>query len=254
MEWMILLKKIDELLLLSGEDIPFLGARVNIHQPRIKEISLIGESNFFMGSQFLLFNKNYLSDEDKIGLEDKDDFEIFMVIMNSREPSQHKEGALLLLSLLYPEYNIMLNQKEILLQSEDNSLSSSINGENFEEFQNIIRTIFASGMDNKDQDEYNPADRIAARIAEKIKNGKKKVAEKKGIDIEDINIFSNYISILAVGLGKDINELMNYTVYQLKNEFKRFQLRLNSDIYLKARLAGAENLEEVEDWMGDIHP
>ena len=51
MEWMILLK-IDDLLLMSGEDVPFLGAKVNIHQPRLKEISLIGETNFFTGSQF----------------------------------------------------------------------------------------------------------------------------------------------------------------------------------------------------------
>ena len=47
---------------------------------------------------------------------------------------------------------------------------------------------------------------------------------------------------------------MDYTIYQLKTEFKRYQLKINSDVYLKAKLAGAQDLEEVEDWMGDIHP
>jgi hypothetical protein len=32
---------LDELLLLSGNDIPFLPAKVTIHQPRLKEIAFI---------------------------------------------------------------------------------------------------------------------------------------------------------------------------------------------------------------------
>lgn len=247
------MEKIDELLLMSGEDIPFLGAKVSIHQPRLKEISLIGESNFFMGSHFLLFNKNYLSDQDKKGLENKSDFDIFMAIINSAEQSKHKDGALMLLTLLYPEYNILPNQNEILLQQEDKDFSSSINGQNFEEFQNIIRAMFAFGIEDSES-KYDPADALAAKIADKINKRKKKVAESKGVDIEDIKVFSNYVSILAVGLKKNINDLMNYTIYQLKTEFKRYQLKINSDVYLKAKLAGAQDLEEVEDWMGDIHP
>jgi len=238
---------------MSGEDIPFLGAKVSIHQPRLKEISLIGESNFFMGSHFLLFNKNYLSDQDKKGLENKSDFDIFMAIINSAEQSKHKDGALMLLTLLYPEYNILPNQNEILLQQEDKDFSSSINGQNFEEFQNIIRAMFAFGIEDSES-KYDPADALAAKIADKINKRKKKVAESKGVDIEDIKVFSNYVSILAVGLKKNINDLMNYTIYQLKTEFKRYQLKINSDVYLKAKLAGAQDLEEVEDWMGDIHP
>ena len=248
------MKVIDELLLMSGEDIPFVGARATIHQPKLKEISLIGETNFFTGSQFLLFNKNYLSDEDKKGLEDKSDFDIFMAIMNSGESSHHKDGAIMLLTLLYPEYNILLNNNEILLQQEDKDFSSSINGENFGEFQEIVRAMFAFGLNDDTKSKYDPADKIAAKIAEKINKGKKKVAESKGVDIEDLSIFTNYVSILAVGLNKNINDLMEYTVYQIKTEFKRYQLKLGSDVYLKAKLAGAQDLEEVEDWMGDIHP
>jgi len=145
------------------------------------------------------------------------------------------------------------NQNEILLQQEDKDFSSSINGQNFEEFQNIIRAMFAFGIEDSES-KYDPADALAAKIADKINKRKKKVAESKGVDIEDIKVFSNYVSILAVGLKKNINDLMNYTIYQLKTEFKRYQLKINSDIYLKAKLAGAQDLEEVEDWMGDIHP
>ena len=39
----------NELLLLSNNDIPFVEAQINIHQPRIKEIAMIGEESFFSG-------------------------------------------------------------------------------------------------------------------------------------------------------------------------------------------------------------
>ena len=69
-----------------------------------------------------------------------------------------------------------------------------------------------------------------------------------------IGIFDQYVSILSVGLKKDMNELMNYTIYQLYDEFTRFQMKQEFDIYLKAKMAGAQDLEEVQNWMDRIHP
>ena len=46
----------NELLYLSGNDIPFIEAKVIIHQPTIKEIAYIGEKSFFTGCQFLNFS------------------------------------------------------------------------------------------------------------------------------------------------------------------------------------------------------
>ena len=68
-----------------------------------------------------------------------------------------------------------------------------------------------------------------------------------------VAILSRYVSILAVGQKKDINSFMQYTVYQLFDEFKRYELKLNWDIYLQAKMAGAKDLKEVDDWMKDIH-
>ena len=87
-----------------------------------------------------------------------------------------------------------------------------------------------------------------------MKKSKEKIAQSKGNQESKVAIFSRYISILSVGLRKDKNQLMNYTVFQLKDEFLRFQKEQAFDAYMKARLAGAENLEEVDNWMEDIHP
>ena len=62
-----------------------------------------------------------------------------------------------------------------------------------------------------------------------------------------------YISILAVGEKKDKNALLNYTVYQLYDEFDRYQLWLSSDMYIRAKMAGASGMQEPDDWFKDFH-
>ena len=39
------------LALMCGSDIPLPFLQISLHQPRIKEIALIGESSFFIGVQ-----------------------------------------------------------------------------------------------------------------------------------------------------------------------------------------------------------
>ena len=243
--------KLDKLILQTGVDIPFPKAQLTVHQPKIAEISYIGESNFHIGSQFLLFDKNKLTSEDKINLDNQSNFNIFMSVMNSRERAVHKTDALMVLALLFPEAKLKIEADKILLQLEN--FSSSINEQNFADFQNILKQIFCLGEEG-DKDQYNPADDLAKRIAEKLKKRKEKLAKAKNEDINNVTIYSKYISILSVGLKKDKNELSNYTIYQIRDEFKRFQLKQDFDIYIKAKLAGAQDLEEVKNWMEDIHP
>lgn len=243
--------QLDELLLQAGNEIPFGAAGVTIHNPTAKEIGYIGEEDFLIGIRFLNFDKNILELEDKSGLENQSNFNIFMSVMNSSDRAKHKTDAIKVLTLLFPEHKVTIGKDKILLQLEN--FSSSINEYNFEEFKEIITQVFCLNS-SETGDEFNPADKLAARIAEKIKKAKAKKAAAKGQDITKVNLFSRYISILSVGLQKDKNILSNYTVYQLMDEMKRFELKQDADLYIKAKLAGAQNLEEVENWMEDIHP
>ena len=247
------MKKVNKVLLLSGKDIPFVGAQTAIHQPKLWEIGMIGgEEKFLYGSQFLLFDKNSFLDQDKNDLDDKSNFYIFMAIMNNPESSIHKQGARDLLTLLFPNDTVLFDKDKIILQREDN-VTSCIQEENFDEFQDIIRAMFFS--DSEEKTNYDPADKLASKIAEKIKKGKNKAAKSKNHnEDEEIEYYSQYASILAVGLQKDINELMNYTIYQIKSEFRRFQAKMASDFYLSAKLAGAQDLEDVKDWMSEVRP
>lgn len=240
--------KLDELLLLSGNDVPFPQAQLVIHVPTLKEIGYIGEENFHMGCHFVIFDKNSLSQEDKNNLGDLSNFDIFMSVMSSHEKSIHKTNALSVLSLLFPNYEIKFEKDKMLLQKEN--FSSIINEQNYEDFKDILVQIFCLERDEKEN--ANPADALAAKIAEKIKKGKEKVAKSKGEGVKKLNIYSRYISIL--GVGNNLIDYLNYTIYQLRDQFERFQLKESNDIYIKAKLAGAQSMEEVDNWMEDIHP
>ena len=242
--------EVNELLLLSGNDIPFRMGRCNIHQPRLKEISFIGEEAFQIGSHFLLFNKDNLDMQDKTGLENQSNFHIFMSVMNSKEGAKHKTDAMMVLTLMFPNAEVKIEKDKILLQLEN--FESGINEYNFDEFQDIVRQMFClNGMGGK-ADNFNPADALARKIAEKLKKRQQKLAEMKD-EKQKVNLFSRYVSILAIGLQKDINELMQYTVYQLMDEFERFRMKQDFDVYIQAKMAGAKDLEEVKNWMEDIH-
>lgn len=243
---------INPLLLQSNKDIPFTSAKCTIHNPKIAEIALIGEEDFHMGSRFLNFNKNDFDFKDNSDLIDKSDFEILIGIMNSKEYYKFTLKALQVLTLLFPSYIITIEEKRIKLQSiEDETKIRIIDEKSYDEFREIIKQIFV--LESKeDGGSYNPANDMARKIAEKLKKGREKAAKSKGEDMKDKSLYGRIISILAVGLGKDKNILFEYTVYQLLDEYKRFQLKTSYDMNFKMRLAGATDLDEPEDWLDNL--
>lgn len=233
----------NDLLFLSGNEIPFIGAQLIIHQPTIKEIGLIGEEAFFTGCQLLNFSKNLLNEEDKVHLEDKTNFDILIAILREQNAVMQKNRNCvnMVLALMFPDYKISMQQDCILLEKED--IQYQINSNNFEEFKEIISIMFHLKQD--DSATFNPSGALASRIAAKLQKRHQKLAEDK--PDKKIDILSRYISILSVAQHKDMNILLNYTLYQLFDEFKRNELKMGYDMYVKAQLAGAKDLKEVED-------
>lgn len=248
-----------ELLLLSGNDIPFPGARVNVHQPTLKEIAYIGEDVFFIGCGFLNFSKNILDDKDKVQLSNYNDFDIFMsIILKNEKTVRHTvECALSVLTLIFPLYQVDVHTRNDAITLKLNEEEFYINKINFEEFKKIISSMFYLNINESETEKYNPAGDMSKRIAEKFKKRHEqllKIEQEKQKNKSDkkVSILSRYVSILAVGLQKDFNDLMQYTVYQIINEFQRFQLKMQWDAYIQARMAGASDLEEVDNWMIDL--
>ena len=248
---------LNELLLLSGNDIPFIAGQITIHPPTIKEIAYIGEEKFFKGLELLRISKDSLKVEDNSVLETLENFDIFMMILKDKNPAtqEHSIYAQMVLAILFPNYCFQLTEEGIIFseQKEDKfETVGKIDKNNFEEFGNILSQIFALKGKKGDKEDYNPANELAKKIADKMKRGRAQAAAAKGQDLSNIAIYSKYISILSVGERKDMNELFQYTVYQLLDEFQRFGLKMKYDMHIKAQLAGATDLGEIEDWMKDL--
>ena len=242
---------IDELLLLSGNDIPFPQARLTIHQPTLKEIAYITEQRFWSACELLKFDKDLLPDQDKVNLLNRTNFNIIMMIIQEKnlDSQQTRLNLLSLLVLLFPTNKILLGNKTIQLQNNQTGEVSEINEDNFNAFKEIIIDMFC--LTNNEDKEYNPSGDLAKKIADKFKKGRQQRA--KLAPEQKISILNRYVSILAVGQQKNINDLMNYTVYQLMDEFNRYKLKLQYDSYERFKAAGAEGMEDPEDWFKDIH-
>lgn len=249
---------LNDLLLLSGNDIPFIEAQVNIHQPSIKEIAYIGEESFFIGCEILNFTKESLSMEDRQQLQQFSDLEVLLSILqgNLTQTKKEKTCATLILTLMFPDYQIHFGEREIQLTKgnvDDLDVEIKvINSKNFNSFQKILSQMF-NLKPMKPEETYNPGGDMARKIAQKFEERKRKLAEQSKSSEGKINILCRYVSILSVGQQKDMNDLLNYTVYQLFDEFQRFELKMQADFNFQARMAGAKDLPEIEDWMKDIH-
>ena len=218
----------NDLLLLSGNDIPIEEIHLLLHPPTIKEIAYIGEEAFFSGCEFLRFTKEKLSREDRSRLENISNFEIIMSIMREKNPNVQKQVAcaMMVLSLLFPTYSIHMNYDKMSIDLQQEEMTFSLNKNTYDTFVKVLNEIlFLEGGDTST--DYNPSGNLARQIADKLRDRQAKLAAAKGNDNQKVAILSRYVSILAVGENKDMNSLLNYTVYQLFDEFKRYQLKLN---------------------------
>ena len=234
--------------LMCGTDIPIVSLQTAIHQPRIREIALIGESDFFVAIQCLNIDKNLLN-QDKTILQTTNNFQIFMTVMQEKETRDKKKATQALLSLIFPNHKIMFTPRAISLQGQQNI---TIDDTNFEDLQAVVREVFCVSNKNNQQAGFNPANAKAKEIAHKIMRGRRRVAEINGS--ANASIFSQYLSILTVGLSSmSLQELMDLTIYQLYDLVERYQLYISWDIDIRSRLAGAKPDDRPDNWMKNIH-
>lgn len=254
------IRLIEKIALLSKRDIPYEAAQLIIHQPTIKQISYIGENNFFKGCQYLNFSKNSLQIKDKINLEKVSDFEILMMILRNNDLSTQEIKLCLqeIFLLILPEYKTVFLPTSILFsrKTQNGFQEHSLTKENFEGFKNIVSEMFCLKYIHGESGEgsYNPGGPQARALVKKFQERQVKLAKLKGkIDKDsNIEILYNYISILTTGQQKDINQLMNYSLYQLVDQFRRFKMREDYEMVVRLRLAGAKDVESVPHWMGDL--
>ena len=239
------------LALQCGIDLPVPECQIVLHQPRNKEIALIGETDFFTGVQCLCLYKSMFV-QDKVDLSDINNFQIFMTIMQDKEAKDKKEAVRLVLSIILPDYNVLFTPNSIVLQPYDKEQENKIiDINNFEQLQDVLRLVFCMKEGPMTQQAFNPKGQKAKEIAEKLMRGRERVAAEKGAD--HASIFSQYISILSVGLHLPPEVLNEMTMYQLYDQVERFMLKLAWDQDVAIRLAGGKPDDKPDSWMKNIH-
>ena len=237
------------LALICGTDIPIPEYQLTIHQPKIKEISFIGEEDFFVGVQCLCLNKNMFIKDETV-LANTNNFQIFMTIMSQKETAEKKFAVQQACSLFFPNHKVMFTPRSLVFMGNDNT-TIQIDEDNFEYLQQSISEICCLKTGPMDQQAFNPANAKAKEIAEKLMRGRQRVAEEKGEN--NISIFTQYLSILSVGLSMPLSELTNLTMYQLYDLIERYMLYINWDIDIRCRLAGGKPDNQPDNWMKNIH-
>lgn len=236
------------LAMICGTDIPVENCQLVLHQPRLEEIALIGERVFFSGVQTLCLHKTMFI-EDKILLATTTNFQIFMMIMSEKEAKDKKDNVKAVLTLLLPDYQVLFTPNSLVFKKDETTIL--IDESNFEDLQEELRKIFCMNDGPMDQQTFNPINDKAKAIADKIMAGRKRVAEQKGDT--NVSVFTQYISMLTIGLHISMLELKQLTMFQLYDLVERFMLWINWDIDLRSRLAGAKPDEHPENWMKNIH-
>ena len=238
------------LAMMCGTDLPVPECQLVIHQPRLKEIALLGEQDFFIGAQCLTLNKSMFNTEGKDILDNINNFQIFMMVMNEKEAKEKKNATTQVLQLLLPSHKVLFTPRSIVLTGGANG-SITIDESNFESLQEILKMVFCTKNGPMDQQSFNPQGDKAKEIAEKLMRGRARIAAEKG----DMNtsVFSQYLSILTVGLNLPLSELMNLTMFQLYDLVERYNLFIAWDIDLRSRLAGGKPDRNPDNWMKNIH-
>lgn len=231
--------------LISATDIPLVECGLTLHQPTIKEISMLGEINFWSSAQILTIKASSVE-----GGENYSNFQIFITMMHDPKFKEKATKVLELLSLILPlNSKVSLLPRALLINlNQDNII---IDENNFTYFQDAIREMWC--LSGKQSNEFNPGSAAAAEIARKLERGRQRVAAQKSSSEGNSSVFSQYLSILSIGLHIHINELTNLTVYQLYDLIERYTLKTHWDLDIKQRLAGGKPDSEAENWMKVIH-
>lgn len=235
------------LALMAGIDIPIPELQLTIHQPTIKEIALIGDTDFFIGIQCLTINKNMIAQGETL-LGNTNNFQIFMTLMTEKESRDKKDSVLQVLTLIVPAYKISFTPRSMIMIGEQNTIT--IDENNFEALQSVLKEVFCIKSDNSQN--FNPGNAKAKEIADKLMRARQRVAAQKGEDKG--SVFVQYASALTVGLqSMSLQDCLNLTMFQMFDLIERYSLWLNWDLDIKSRLAGGKPEDKPDNWMKNIH-
>lgn len=242
----------DKLTALSGSAIIVEDLNIIIDQPTIKEIALVGEKRFFQVISWWNFDKEILRGKD--GVEDSmldgtSDLQWMIYNLNDKGLAQ---AVSVVFQLIFSKYDLGVGEDRFVFKykGQKDAPEIIVNGENYPKLKEKLNFLFLLQIGKKEEEDRY-ASEAARRIAEKLKQGRDKIAQHRGEDKKESYVLLNMISGLSVSLGVPIKEILELTLYQMYNQYQRVQKKDEYDRGMQAIIAGATDVE-IESWYGDL--
>lgn len=245
-------------LVLSGQPLPVQDANIFVTQPKIKDIVQFGEDDFLVATQMLISMEEF-ADQIKQGNSELNiisDFQLLLIMVH--EDPTIKRMILNLFTLIFPNYKVEFTENTIdfFLIEEEETLVGRIHPFNFNFLQDTLNDAFIPQGDNEREPDYNPANEMASKIAEKIKKGREKIHAQRAEIEGEHSIFADYCSTLSIGMQMDISIFFDYTPFQLYDAYRRYFSKVQSDFYMRVTsmpMMDTSKMEAPPDWQRNLY-
>ena len=242
-------------LYLSGNQVLVKDCGIFITPPTIKQICFVGEESFLTSAQLIGKSSTFFDKvrEGDTNLRDYQDLQILLILLD--EQVEFKKEMEDFFFLICPDYKVKFDRSSIkFVDPEDEEVvRGMLTPFNFSSFQNVVRELLSPP--GQQEQEFNPANETARKIAEKIKKARER-KNKQAVQKQNISVFGTYISILSVGMNVDINILFSYTPFQLYDSFSRYWLKVRYDFYQKISttpMMDTSKLEAPDEWTKNLY-
>ena len=243
-------------LYLSGQSVPIIECNIVLYQPTIKEIVIFGEDDFLSLCAMFGQTEKFLKDAKKGNpeLENYSNLQILLAII--MQDMRLFASCQQFFELLFPIYEPIFSENDIQFKlKNEEKYVGALTPFNFEIFGEKLKDLFLIPS-AQDEIEYNPEGEKAIKIAEKIMEGRKKLAEIKSSSDGNNSLFGSYISILSIGIPMDMNVLYGYTPFQIYNLFTRYWAKVQSDFYQKIAttpMMDVSKMKAPEEWTRNLY-
>lgn len=130
------------------------------------------------------------------------------------------------------------------------NFSQSLNRDNFEDFQNIIRAQNQLPVPEPIPKNENPMERKFRLRREQVAEAKRRQALKNG---ENISLFDSISTLVCFNVGVTFENVGDLTMYQFKNLLTRAQAKYKYDLDIRMIAAGADPKKiKPKHWFGKL--
>jgi len=232
---------LNDLQKISGCDIPCQTLHLIFRQPRINDIALLGETDYFLAAQILAR---------KIEYPGATTWDIFYSTCRQKIGGRYISPIMMNFFNLFTPYKAIILPKGIVFKDDNDKEITRIMADQFDLFILYINEI--AGVKGLFKEEvYRPINKRAAAIAEKMKKVKEKKAKAKGAGgpaQQQQGLFNTFLECIPIVTAHTLHDVLNMTFYQIQMIFDRYVQYEKYETTLRTRLAGSTDKSKFAHW------